>query len=166
MKADVRRMIAVLLTTAMTAFASPPAAAQEPLAWSSSASERGGPAEKAGLLLETVYAVLYFSCQGNGRDNLSLIFTGFDRNLAKDVLHTVAVSIDGTAFLFRTTAEVNEMDDDTSLSVSAPFETFRPLIEAMKAGNEAELSSPEGRGTISLEGSGRALAELEAGCSP
>lgn len=164
-RADLRHIIAAVLLW-LSACLGGPASAQDSLRWTSSATEGGGPADKAGLVFGSVYDTLYFACQRGAGDSLSLIFTGFERSLAKDILHTVAVSVDGTAFLFRTTAEFDEMDEDTILSVEAPFDTFRPLIAALKAGKEVEISSPDGRVTASLRGSGKALAELEAGCAP
>jgi hypothetical protein len=119
-----------------------------------------GPARRAGYFLSDRTPALLLRCAGGGR--LAVVVAG-GTGLPRDGDYTVVIAVDDTAFVG--VARPGSADSgDAALVRTAAFDTFAPLIAALKSGAVAEVSTPRGRYRLPLRGSGKALAALDGGC--
>ncbi|MFD2238787.1 hypothetical protein [Aureimonas populi] len=119
-----------------------------------------GSAVVAGSLIEGELAGLRFSCTPQGVET-RLTHNGatFDRQRE----HSVVLSVDGAARVLSMRAVPGQAGDDFVRRDAA--EAAVPLLRALAAGREVEVSAPSGRYSLPLAGSARALSALEAGCA-
>jgi hypothetical protein len=127
-------------------------------------ADGAGSATSAGYAGAGGFETLWLSCTGLPPGQLAIRFSGFPAGLPLDAAYTVVVSADNLAFLqeVRPVARAGGYD----LGRTAARAELQPLIDALKRGSKVEVSTPAGRRTLPLSGSGKALAALEAGCAP
>ena len=124
-------------------------------------SRQGSAATRlAGYLLDDATPALLFRCAGAGR--LAMVVGGGE-GLPRNADYTVVVSVDDVAYV-QVTRSDSAIVDKGDLVRIATFDSFAPLIAALKSGKDAEISTPRGRYTVPLRGSGKALAILDGGC--
>lgn len=116
----------------------------------------------AGFAVDGGYTGLSFRCGPAG--DVAMIFSGFGGGLQNGEIYTVAVSVDGTAFLFDATARRGEGAEPSRLVQESSLASLSGLIEALRRGRTAEISGPAGHYTVPLTGSGKALAALRERC--
>jgi hypothetical protein len=121
-------------------------------------------ARTAGYAAGGGFSAIWLSCAGLPPGRLSLRFSGFPAGLPLDAAYTVVVSANDIAFL-ETTRPVARTGGGHDLVRTASRGELQPMIEALKEGKAVEVSTPAGRVTLPLTGSGKALAALEAGCA-
>ncbi|WP_147307942.1 hypothetical protein [Fulvimarina endophytica] len=130
---------------------SPPAAAQS---WRASGTT-------AGYYVDGVANGMFLRCAGS---SLTVNFTGFPARFADGAAYRVGVSVDGLARILDTRA--HRVRGRTVLVHAGALGELRGLIEDLRKGKAAEISTPAGRYTLPLTGSGSALGALIAACTP
>lgn len=125
----------------------------------------GSPAasRSAGLAAGGGFDGLWFSCKGAPPGTLRLLVARPGWRFDDAAERTVVASVDGTAYLF-SAAPALRPEGGAMLASAAPLAAFAPLIAALAKGKAIEISTPLGRYTLPLKGSGKALAALKAGC--
>ena len=124
---------------------------------------RAAGARAAGYAAGGNFRAIWLSCEGLPPGRLAIRFSGFPAGLPLDQAYTVVVSANDIAFL-EETRPVARAGDGHDLARTAAFAEFQPMIDALKKGSSVEISTPAGRVTLPLSGSGKALATLESGC--
>ncbi|MCW4113604.1 hypothetical protein NPA31_001340 [Aurantimonas sp. MSK8Z-1] len=115
---------------------------------------------RASAGLDADGASLRLVCQrGDGR--LDLRAAAADWHFAPAAPATIAASVDLTAYILEGRAAA---DDPHALLHRASFEAMAGLLSALKGGHEVEIATPQGRLTLPLTGSSKAIAALEAAC--
>lgn len=150
-----RALGAVLLLSADAALAQ---------GWITATSGASAPAMEAGYASGGALDGLWFSCAGANPGMVSLVFARAAPGLPADVDHTLVLSVDGTAYV--RSARIGEAAGrgQTVLVSTASLAETMPLIEALKTGKSVEIAAPDGRTTLPLTGSGKALAGFVAAC--
>lgn len=130
--------------------------------WTSSTSADGQ--ASAGYGEGGDLSAIMLTCEGASAGEIAIVFGGLDAGLPADTDYPAVVSADGVAFVMRGRLRPNALRGDNNWVRVAPLAEAQPMIDALKAGSDAEISTPAGRYRIGLGGSGKALAALGAGC--
>ncbi|SKA18095.1 hypothetical protein [Consotaella salsifontis] len=92
----------------------------------------------------------------------SLVFFGEGWDLQPDMTYSVVALVDDTAFVLP--SKVRRRGGERDLVHRADWKETAPLIQALMAGKNVEISTPLGRYTLPLKGSSAALKALRAAC--
>ncbi|WP_148227444.1 hypothetical protein [Fulvimarina pelagi] len=130
-------------------FAAPPAGAQ---IWRNSGTT-------SGYYVDDRPNGIFLRCAG---PSLTVNFTGYDAELPTGASYRVGISVDGIARLFRTRSY--EVRGRSILVHQDTLANLRPLIEDLRLGKVAEVTTPAGRYNVPLTGSGAALGALLERC--
>lgn len=132
--------------------------------WIAGRGSAAAGARSAGYGANGAFEGLWFSCEAAGPGVLRLIVAGPGWRFDHALDQTVVASVDGTAYLFSSMPEARPEGGGDRLVHAAPAAAFEPLIAALTKGRRVEISTPAGRYSLPLGGSGKALAALKAGC--
>ncbi|ORE91428.1 hypothetical protein ATO4_18899 [Aurantimonas sp. 22II-16-19i] len=97
---------------------------------------------------------------GCGPQGLSLSVFGFPARLETGTLHSVVVTIDGTARRFRARAGQRPGAPGSALTATLSGFEAESLVDALRRGRTAEVATPAGRYELPLSGSAKALDAL------
>ncbi|MER0239578.1 hypothetical protein [Fulvimarina sp. MAC8] len=102
---------------------------------------------------------IFLRCSG---PSMTVNFTGYDALLPNGTSYRVGISIDGIARLFRTRSY--NVRGRSILVHQDSLANLRPLIDDLRKGKTAEITTPAGRYNVPLAGSGAALGALLERC--
>lgn len=91
-------------------------------------------------------------------------FSGFAMQLQDGASYTVALTVDGTAYLFTARARSTPNAPGSVLTGPLQRQQAAGLVDALRKGKVAEVSGPAGHYNVPLSGSGKALGALPSGC--
>ena len=114
-------------------------------------------AGEAGLWVDGGLNGLAIGC---GPQGLSLSAFGFPMRMEAGTLHTVVVTIDGTARRFRAKAGQRPGAPGSALTATLSGSEAASLVDALRRGRTAEVATPAGRYELPLSGSAKALDTL------
>ncbi|MBO0661558.1 hypothetical protein LQ948_03125 [Jiella sp. MQZ9-1] len=116
---------------------------------------------EAGLWVDGDFNGITLSCR-NGE--LAMSVFGFPERLEAGLGYTVVLDVDGTARRLRTRPGTRRGAPGSVLSVTLAGAEAKNIVDAIRRGRKAEISTPAGRYGLPLSGSAKALDRLIEAC--